>query len=165
MHWLRTTGTVWEPDPLLFHALLFFLEAQSESSPKEDTWLSWASLFPKQSKKTAEMTISLLHDNLVTGKHLPTKWKTTSQFPLLSRITIQAFLHPLTYTLRLSLFLLQICLPVWAQLCSCHPQSWWLENINHNENCGFECLQAEKSIGSRCFPTLSKNASHYTHSQ
>lgn len=155
-------GTAWDTDPLLFPALICPLEVQTESS-KGDTWLCWA-LLPTQPEK-AEMTTTPLSDNLVTGEHWPTKWMTISQFPLLSTITIQAFLHPPTYTLRLSLFLLQICLPVWAQLSFCHPQSWWLGNINHNEKCGFECLQAEKSIRSRCFPMLSKNASHYAYSQ
>lgn len=160
MHWAGITKCSlrsW-PSPCSCTSLPFW---SSESSAKGDTWLSWALLFPKQAKEKAEMTITLLRDNLVTGEHLLTKWKTTYQFPLLSMMII----HPPTYTLRLSLFLLQIYLPVWAQLCFCHPQSWWLETINHNENCGFECLQAEKSIGSRCFPTLSKNASHYVYSQ
>lgn len=164
MHWARITRhslRSW-PSPL---SCIYLPSWSSNSlvSSKGDTWLCWA-LLPTPPEK-AEMTTTLLSDNLVTGEHLPTKWMTISQFPLLSMITIQAFLHPPTYTLRLSLFLLRICLPVWAQLSFCHPQSWWLGNINHNEKCGFECLQAERSIRSRCFPMLSKNASHYAYSQ
>lgn len=159
MHWARITRhslTSW-PSPLSYTSLLSW---SSQSSPKGDTWRSWALLFPKGSQREGR------------GDSHPITWECSVWWALTHKVEGYFSVRPPQhdhnpgFTLHTSVdppafpfFLLQTCNPVWAQLCFCQPQSWWLENTNRNENCGFECLQAGKSTGSRCFPTLTKNVS------
>lgn len=91
MHWARITR----------HSLRSWSSPPSCASSKGN---SKGKKYPKRKlEEKAEVMGTPLHNNLVTGEHLPTKWKATSQFPLCSMITIQALLCPLIYNLRLFL--------------------------------------------------------------
>lgn len=89
---LGLQGTAWDPDPL--SSFLHFFKRKPKRKKK----------FPERKpEEKAEVIGTSFHNNLVTGEHLPTKWKATSQYPLPSMITIQAFLCPIIYNLRLFL--------------------------------------------------------------
>lgn len=101
MHWARITRhTLRSWSSPLSYTSLPFLRITIFSLRRCQAELS--TTFSQKETK-GEVTGTPLHDNLVTGEHLSTKLKATSQFPLFSMITIQAFLCPLIDNLRLFL--------------------------------------------------------------